>query len=110
MTHPLTDLQIAVHACQAGADIAAQHFRNTVAENKTPEADYDPVTPGDRGAERAVRDVLKRHCPSDAIFGGEFGRTASANSRAWIIDPIDGTRAFVAGVPTWGHLLGLKVG
>ncbi|MEM9879297.1 MAG: inositol monophosphatase family protein, partial [Pseudomonadota bacterium] len=109
MTQRLTDLQIAAAACRAGADIAAQHFRNTVAENKTPDADYDPVTPGDRGAERAVRDVLQDHCPDDAIFGEEFGRSHSANGREWIIDPIDGTRAFVSGVPTWGTLVGLTI-
>jgi len=110
MTQTLTDLEIAKRACLAGAKIAQSYFRNTEPENKASGTAYDPVTEGDKQAELAIRAELKTLCPDDGIFGEEFGESDSDNKRQWIIDPIDGTRAFVAGVPTWGTLVGLTEG
>lgn len=107
MTQIASDLDVAVLACTQGADVAQSYFRNVDAVNKAGPGAYDPVTQGDKDAETKVRETLGEHRPDDAIFGEEFGRSTSENGREWIIDPIDGTRAFVAGVPTWGTLVGL---
>lgn len=107
MTQISSDLDVATLACTKGAQVAQSHFRNVAATNKAGPGAYDPVTQGDKDAELKVREVLKAHRPADAVFGEEFGRSKSTNGREWIIDPIDGTRAFVAGVPTWGTLVGL---
>ncbi len=73
--------------------------------------DDTPVTAIDRGAERLVRDILAAERPEDAIQGEEYGYAAAAeNGRRWVIDPIDGTKNFVRGVPSWGTLIGLVDG
>ncbi|MEM7323215.1 MAG: inositol monophosphatase family protein [Actinomycetota bacterium] len=71
-------------------------------------AGYDPVTEADRAVERALRDALAERFPGHAILGEEFGATGDGPYR-WIIDPIDGTRAFITGQPMWGTLLGLQI-
>ena len=68
---------------------------------------FDPVTEGDREAERAIRAILDRRHPGHAIIGEEFGTRTGAEDWTWIVDPIDGTRAFVSGLPVWGTLIGL---
>lgn len=77
------------------------------ADNKRP-ADFDPVTEADRAAERAMREVLARRRPGDAILGEEYGATTGDTGLTWILDPIDGTRAFLCGAPSWGVLIGLS--
>lgn len=79
------------------------------ADNKRP-ADFDPVTQADRDAERAMRDVLARERPDDAILGEEYGATPGTSGLTWILDPIDGTRAFLCGAASWGVLIGLSDG
>ncbi|MEP1768678.1 MAG: histidinol-phosphatase [Sulfitobacter sp.] len=66
---------------------------------------YDPVTVADRAAEAAMREILAQHRPQDAIFGEELGATSGTSGLTWVLDPIDGTRGFVAGTPTWGVLI-----
>jgi myo-inositol-1(or 4)-monophosphatase len=66
---------------------------------------YDPVTEADRAAERAMRDVLARERPDDAILGEEYGTSDGSSGLIWVLDPIDGTRGFVSGTPTWGVLI-----
>jgi histidinol phosphatase-like enzyme (inositol monophosphatase family) len=68
---------------------------------------FDPVTQADRAAEQAMRAVLARMRPADAIIGEEFGQTAGSTGLTWVLDPVDGTRAFLAGAPTWGVLIGV---
>ena len=68
---------------------------------------FDPVTEGDREAERAMRAVIDRRFPGHAIIGEEFGTKTGSDPWTWILDPIDGTRAFVSGLPLWGTLVGL---
>jgi histidinol phosphatase-like enzyme (inositol monophosphatase family) len=80
-----------------------------VADNKRP-ADFDPVTQADRAAELAMREVLARLRPNDAILGEEYGETAGTSGLTWILDPIDGTRAFISGATSWGVLIGLSDG
>ncbi|WP_298859550.1 histidinol-phosphatase [uncultured Sulfitobacter sp.] len=66
---------------------------------------YDPVTEADRGAEAAMREVLAQHRPHDAILGEEMGTKTGTTGLTWVLDPIDGTRGFVSGTPTWGVLI-----
>lgn len=69
--------------------------------------DLTPVTDADRAVESALRDALGRERPEDSIVGEEFGGTATFSGRQWIIDPIDGTKNFVRGVPVWASLVAL---
>lgn len=68
---------------------------------------FDPVTEADQAAERAMRALIEAHFPDHGIFGEEYGVQPGASAYQWILDPIDGTRAFIAGLPTWGVLIGL---
>ena len=77
------------------------------ADNKL-EGGFDPVTEADRAAERAMREVLARERPDDAILGEEYGHSAGKNGLTWVLDPIDGTRGFISGTPTWGVLIALS--
>lgn len=75
-------------------------------DNKLP-GGFDPVTEADRAAEQAMRAVLAQRRPQDAVLGEEFGRHAGTSGLTWVLDPIDGTRGFMAGTPTWGVLIAL---
>lgn len=72
--------------------------------------DDTPVTAIDRAAESLVRDMLAAERPDDAVLGEEFAATAGTTGRRWVIDPIDGTKNFVRGVPVWATLIGLLDG
>ena len=69
---------------------------------------FDPVTEADKAAEVAMRRLINRHFPDHGIVGEEFGSEREDAEFVWVLDPIDGTRAFVAGLPLWGTLIGLK--
>ncbi|WBU64459.1 histidinol-phosphatase [Paracoccus aerodenitrificans] len=75
-------------------------------ENKL-SAGFDPVTQADRTCERAMRDILAEKRPDDALLGEEFGERTGTSGLTWVLDPIDGTRAFISGAPSWGVLIGL---
>jgi len=105
------DLQAAVKSAafkcaDAAAEATLPHFRrpDLAAENKLSD-DYDPVTVADRNAELAIREVLAQERPDDTIIGEEFGDQHGTSGVIWVIDPIDGTRGFVSGTPTWGTLI-----
>ncbi|WP_312412469.1 histidinol-phosphatase [Shinella sp.] len=68
---------------------------------------FDPVTEGDRAAETAIRALIEQHFPEHGILGEEHGSVGLDREYVWVIDPIDGTRAFISGVPVWGTLIGL---
>ncbi|WEZ82541.1 histidinol-phosphatase [Rhizobium sp. 32-5/1] len=68
---------------------------------------FDPVTEGDRAAEAAIRALIEAHFPDHGILGEEFGNVGLDRDYVWVIDPIDGTRAFISGLPVWGTLIGL---
>ncbi|MBX9746071.1 MAG: histidinol-phosphatase [Hyphomonadaceae bacterium] len=68
---------------------------------------FDPVTDADESAERAMRAMITAEFPDHAILGEEYGGTLASEGYQWILDPIDGTRAFISGLPTWGVLIGL---
>jgi histidinol phosphatase-like enzyme (inositol monophosphatase family) len=90
---------------------ALPHFRSAsgAAENKAATG-YDPVTEADKAAERAMREVLANERPDDAIEGEEYGSSSGTSGITWYLDPIDGTRAFVAGLPSWTTLIGATEG
>lgn len=91
------------------ADVAAAairpHFRAGAAVEA--KADASPVTIADRDAETAMRKVIAAECPDDGIIGEEFGATDGRSRRAWVLDPIDGTRSFITGRPLFGTLIAL---
>ena len=69
---------------------------------------FDPVTNIDRGFEKYIRSLIHKSFPNDAITGEEFEDKFSSNDFQWCVDPIDGTRAFIIGAPTWSNLIGLS--
>ncbi len=71
---------------------------------------FDPVTEADRASERAMRDILAKHRPDDGILGEEFGTQEGTSGLTWVLDPIDGTRAYISGTASWGVLIGLDAG
>ena len=84
-------------------------FRTDLAVvSKTGESYFDPVTEADREAEIAIRTVIVAEYPDHAILGEELGQTGSGRYR-WVLDPVDGTRPFICGLPVWGTLIGLTV-
>lgn len=90
----------------AGAQ-SLDYFRKPYAvENKLADA-FDPVTDADRAVEKNLRNALEQRFPEHNILGEEFGVTDRQSPYCWVIDPIDGTRSFISGMPVWGVLLGL---
>jgi myo-inositol-1(or 4)-monophosphatase len=84
-------------------------FRSSIAaEDKSRGGVFDPVTEADRAGEAAMRQLIKRSFPTHGIIGEEFGAEQEDADYVWVLDPIDGTRAFIAGLPTWGTLIGLS--
>lgn len=72
-------------------------------------ADKSPVTLADRAAESAMRALIERAFPADAIIGEEYGTKDGSSGRSWVLDPIDGTRAFITGRPIFGTLIALVI-
>ncbi|HTN40964.1 MAG TPA: inositol monophosphatase family protein, partial [Asticcacaulis sp.] len=92
-------------AADAAATMTLPLFRTDLGVDNKYEVGFDPVTEADRSAETAIRSIIAEHFPDHAIIGEEWG--ASGDSPyTWIIDPIDGTRSFISGVPVWGTLIG----
>lgn len=85
------------------------YFRRRLdVSDKGPAGFFDPVTEADRGAEQAMRQLIHRTYPGDGILGEEFGHEPGGSGFEWVLDPIDGTRAFIAGQPLWGTLIALE--
>ncbi|EBA12523.1 inositol monophosphatase family protein [Roseobacter sp. CCS2] len=102
-----TELIRVAHAlADAARPVTLAHFRASalVADNKDT-GGFDPVTAADRGAEKAMRAVLADARPDDAILGEEFGHQSGTTGLTWVLDPIDGTRGYISGTPTWGVLI-----
>ncbi len=99
-------IRVAGSLADAARQAILPHFRapGLQAENKRP-GGYDPVTIADRAAERAMRAILTRERPDDAVLGEELGARPGTSGLTWVLDPIDGTRGFVTGTPTWGVLI-----
>ncbi len=93
-------------ACAAGQTLP-RFRRPQVVDNKAGPHAYDPVTEADRACERALRAAIAARYPDHGIRGEEGQDSDGSSAWSWIIDPIDGTRSFVCGMPTWGTLVGL---
>jgi myo-inositol-1(or 4)-monophosphatase len=96
------ELSRAARAVTLGAPVPA-------ADNKAGGGLYDPVTAIDRGAEQALRALIEARFPDDGIDGEEFGQTRPGARRRWSLDPVDGTRALICGLPSWTTLVALVV-
>ena len=123
MTEPDPDLELALELCDLADSITIKAFRRPDLAVET-KPDLTPVTEADRQVELSMREELGRRRPDDLIVGEEFGQsgatrttgtagtagTGTAPPRRWIIDPIDGTKNFVRGIPVWATLVALESG
>lgn len=94
---------------EAAAAETLPRFRQAGTVSNKLAAGFDPVTEADREAERAIRALIKAEYPDHGILGEEHGVENEGQRHVWVIDPIDGTRAFISGLPVWGTLAGLLV-
>jgi len=111
--HPLSDslraeyLAFAIEIARVGGAATLPYFRtSTVVENKLTDGQFDPVTEADKAAEKIIRESISDKYPAHGIFGEEFGHQ-EGNGLTWVIDPVDGTRAFMSGLLHWGVLVAL---
>jgi histidinol-phosphatase len=100
------DLELARRLADAADAISLPRFRTGLAIETKP--DLTPVTEADRAVEKELRRILREERPDDAILGEEEG-AAGSGARRWLLDPIDGTRNYVRGIPVWGTLIALEV-
>lgn len=99
----------AVELAHAAATVTLPLFRGDHGEvNKAERGDFDPVTEADRGAEAVMRDLIAARYPDHGIIGEEYGADRPDAEHVWVLDPVDGTRAFVAGLPVWTTLIALR--
>jgi histidinol-phosphatase len=99
-------LESVEEVARIAGEVALGHFRKSLPVEL--KADGSEVTRADRDAEAAARTWIQRWFPGDAIVGEEFGADGDPAARRWLVDPIDGTRSFVRGVPLWGTLIAVE--
>jgi len=107
MTEIQQRLDAALALSEEAERIVLKYFRNTGLQVEL-KGDQSPVTVADRGAESFLREEILKQFPDDAILGEEFGEQSGTSGYRWILDPIDGTKAFIYGIPLFGMLLGLQ--
>ncbi len=101
----------ALELADTAATVTLPHFRSGLTvDNKRGNFDFDPVTAADRDSEMAIRKLILERYPDHSILGEEHGNHEGASDLTWILDPVDGTRSFISGVPLWGTLIGLNDG
>ncbi len=105
-------LDFAHHLADLARHHTCRHFRSTLVIDTKDAERFDPVTEADRKAEEAMRTEIQSRFPDHGIQGEEFAQNPNPDAKAlqWILDPIDGTRAYIAGKPNWGTLIGLYAG
>ncbi len=92
----------------ASGEAILPFFRTMLSvENKSRGANFDPVTEADRAAETTMRTLIRRSFPDHGIIGEEFGNERTEAEYVWVLDPIDGTKSFICGMPVWGTLIAL---
>ncbi|MHC5307243.1 histidinol-phosphatase [Bartonella sp. LJL80] len=104
----LPDLEFFRKLSNASRIASLPYFRQILSVDNKEQNGFDPVTIADRETELALREIIQRERPDDGIQGEEFPAHIGNNDDVWVIDPIDGTRAFISGLPVWGCLVGLK--
>ena len=93
---------------QVSGEVILPFFRTAIgAEDKSRGGVFDPVTEADRGAEAAMRRLIAQTFPAHGVIGEEYGQDRPDAEYVWVLDPIDGTKSFISGLPTWGTLIGL---
>lgn len=98
-----------VELCGAAAEVAVPIFRSGCGhEDKGASSGFDPVTEADRGAEAAIRRLIAARFPDHGVIGEEYGEDRPDADFVWVLDPVDGTRAFISGLPLWTTLIGLR--
>jgi histidinol phosphatase-like enzyme (inositol monophosphatase family) len=108
MTEPIRiDITFMRRLAEAAAAETLPRFRQGGVVTNKLEGGFDPVTEADREAERAIRELILSNFPTHGVVGEEFGVEGADAHHIWVIDPIDGTRAFISGLPLWGTLVGL---
>ena len=100
--------RFAITLAEASAAAILPYFRQNAAIDVKDGPVWDPVTEGDRAGERAIRQLIEAHYPDHGILGEEYGLKEGRSPFTWVLDPVDGTRAFVSGMPTWATLIGLS--
>ncbi len=96
---------------QVSSEVILPFFRSAMgAEDKSRGGTFDPVTEADRGAEAAMRRLIVQTFPAHGVIGEEYGAERPDAEYVWVLDPIDGTKSFISGLPTWGTLIGLTHG
>lgn len=103
------ETELALRMAREAGRIILPHFRAASLHVET-KADNSPVTIADRAAEEGLRRIMEKETPGYGIIGEEFGSASGSADREWVIDPIDGTKAFIHGVPLFGTLLALLEG
>jgi len=99
-------IAVAAELAEVARAATLLHFRAAGLSADNKEVDhFDPVTVADKLSEARMREVLARRRPQDGILGEEMGTTAGTSGLTWVLDPIDGTRSYLAGTPTWGVLI-----
>lgn len=102
-------VEVAGELADAAGPATLRHFRLQGLEHENKDAmGWDPVTDADRESEMAMRKILARRRPQDAIQGEEFNAVDGTSGLTWVLDPIDGTRSFVSGSPVWGILIAIS--
>jgi myo-inositol-1(or 4)-monophosphatase len=93
---------------QVSSEVILPFFRSAIgAEDKSRGGVFDPVTEADRGAEAAMRRLIAQTFPAHGVIGEDYGQDRPDAEYVWVLDPIDGTKSFISGLPTWGTLIGL---
>ena len=108
MTSVANDLALALELADAADTLTLDRFGALDLRVET-KPDLTPVTDADRSTEELLRSSLTAHRPDDSVFGEELGGTPAFTGRQWVLDPIDGTKNFVRGVPVWSTLIALLV-
>lgn len=104
------ELMATAHAlADAAREATLAHFRQAGLSAETKETDrFDPVTVADRLSEERMRAILAARRPQDGILGEEYGAKPGTSGLTWVLDPIDGTRGYLSGTPTWGVLVAVS--
>src|SRR5690349_22100942 len=93
---------------RASAEVILPLFRADNGMVDKGQKGFDPVTDADRGAERAIRALIAERYPDHGVIGEEYGEDRPDAEFVWVLDPVDGTRAFISGLPLWCVLIGLR--
>jgi len=108
----MTEYEVfALELAREAARVSLPYFRGACEQiDKGGAAGFDPVTQADREAEAAIRRLIADRYPDHGVIGEEYGEDRPGADHVWVLDPIDGTRAFIAGLPLWTNLIALRTG